>query len=95
MAQVIHDVCTAEEKKIGRRRNATITSRSLTPTAVLDDGDLTPSSGYQIHMLLSAKSRNPAARSHRRKAVLMASRSAWTAPAAGGTTCLSNGCGGA
>lgn len=93
MTHVIPDGCTAEKEQVGRRRNATIPSRARTPTAVRDDGDLSPSSGYQIHLPLSAKSRNPAARSHRRKAVLMASRSAWTAPAAGGTTCLSNGCG--
>ena len=41
-----------------------------TPTAVLDDGDLSPRSVYQIHMPLSATSESSASRSHRHKAAL-------------------------
>jgi hypothetical protein len=44
MTHVIRDACTAEKKKVGERLNATLTSRSPTPTAVLDDGDLSPRS---------------------------------------------------
>jgi hypothetical protein len=70
MTHVIRAVCTAEKKKVGGRLNATITSRSPTPTAGLDDGDLSPRSVYQIHMPLSATSGSSAPRSHRHKAVL-------------------------
>ena len=70
MTQVIRDVCTAEKKKVSGRLNPTITSLSPTPTAVLDDGDLSPRSVYQIHMPLSATSESSASRSHRHKAAL-------------------------